>query len=94
VSRGRGTAGWIGLAALLLFMAFVVWRSLHVAGVRCEVCITYRGLTQCRTVDGPTEEEARTAATSNACAYLAGGVTDGLACSRTPPDRAACTPIE
>jgi len=94
--RGRagGRAGLLGLAALLAFMALVVYRSLHVAGVRCEVCITYNGRSQCRTVDGPTEDEARQAATTNACAHISSGVTDSMACGRTPPTRVECTPLE
>lgn len=81
----------IGLAGLLALMAFVVWRSLQIGGVRCEVCMTYAGRSQCRTVDGASREDAFGAAMTNVCAYLADGVTDSMACGRTPPDRAACT---
>ena len=88
---GRRTA-LIALGALGLFMALVVRASLDVGGVRCEVCITHRGAAQCRTVDGASEEEARMAAVTNVCAHLASGVTDGMACARTPPTRDHCTP--
>jgi hypothetical protein len=91
MARRRGRAGWIGLLGLLLFMAIVVYSSLEIGGVRCEVCITYRGNAQCRTVDGATEDQAREAAITNACAHLASGVTDGMACARTPPTRVTCT---
>jgi len=93
MARRRGRAGVFGLMALLVFMGIVVYRSLNIAGIRCEVCITYNGHAQCRTVDGLTEEEARMAATTNVCAFLSSGVTDSMACSRTPPTRAECTPI-
>ena len=86
----RGRAGVLGVVALLAFMGFVVYGSLNVGGVRCEVCITFKGRSQCRTVDGATEEEARMAATTNVCAFLSSGVTDSMACSRTPPTRAEC----
>ena len=89
-SASRRRSGWIAAAALLLFMAFVVYRSFHLGGVRCEVCITYRGLSQCRAVESENKEEALMAATQNACAYLASGVTDSIACTRTPPTRADC----
>ena len=85
--------GWLALAALLGFMAWVVYRSLDLAGVRCEVCLTYGGRSQCRSVEGPNEHDALMAATSNVCAYLASGVTDTLACTRTPPTRSACAGI-
>ena len=89
----RRTLNRVALAALFLFMAYVVWRSFHLQGVRCEVCITYNGLSQCRTVDGEREEYAHQAAVANLCAYLASGVTDGMACTRTPPTKSVCTPI-
>ncbi len=93
-ARRRRTLNWIALAALFGFMGFVVWRSLHLQGVRCEVCITYNGLSQCRTVDGEREEDAHQAAVSNVCAYLASGVTEGMACGRTPPTKSECRRID
>ncbi|MEO6027725.1 MAG: hypothetical protein ABIR79_12740 [Candidatus Binatia bacterium] len=84
----------IALAALFVFMAFVVYRTFHLQGVRCEVCITYNGLSQCRTVEGEREEDVHQAAVNNVCAYLANGVTDGMACMRTPPTKKECTAID
>jgi hypothetical protein len=74
-------------------MAFVVYRSLRVAGYRCAVCISFRGQEVCRTVDGPTEREARRGATTNVCAYLASGVTDSIACEGTKPSKVECSAI-
>jgi hypothetical protein len=90
----RRRSGTVALAALFLFMAFVVYRSFHLGGVRCEVCVTYAGRSQCRAVEGQTKDEALKAATDNACAYLASGVTDGIACTHTPPTRQECTAVE
>jgi hypothetical protein len=92
--RRRRSNGLIALAALLLFMGFVVYRSFHLGGVRCEICITYNGLSQCRTVDGERQEDVHLAAVNNVCAYLASGVTDNMACMRTPPTKDECRAIE
>ena len=94
MAAARRPVGWIALAALFAFMAFVVYRSLHLPGIRCEICINYHGREMCRTVDGEREEDVRLAATNNACAYLANGVTDNMACMRTPPTRADCTAVQ
>jgi hypothetical protein len=91
--RSRKRSGWIVAGALLLFMAFVVYRSMRVSGYRCTVCINSRGEGVCRTVDGPTEHEARSSAITNACAFLASGVTDSLACERTQPTTTQCSAI-
>jgi hypothetical protein len=44
----------------------------------------------CRSVEAASEEEARAGAHTNACALLASGVTDTLACERTPETTARC----
>jgi hypothetical protein len=94
MARRRNPLVKIALAALFLFMGFVVYRSLHLQGVRCEVCITYNGLSQCRTVEGEHEEDVHQAALNNVCAYLSSGVTDSMACMRTPPTKSDCTAIQ
>jgi len=91
--KWRGS-GLLLAVALLLFMAFVIYRSLRITGYRCTVCIEFRGQSVCRTVDGPTQREAHSAAVDNACAFLAGGVTDSLACARTPPTKDECVPTD
>jgi len=93
-ARRRRPLAWIALGALFVFMGFVVWRTFHLQGVRCEVCITYNGLSQCRTVEGEREEDVHQAAVNNVCSYLSNGVTDGMACMRTPPSRSECTAID
>jgi hypothetical protein len=90
-SRSRRRSAWLLAGALGLFMAFVIYRSLRIGSYRCSVCIDFRGNQVCRTVDGPTEHEALTAATTNACAFLASGVTDSMACERTQPTKAECS---
>ncbi len=93
-ARRRSRASLVGLAALLLFMALIVYRSFQVGGVRCEVCIEYGGRSQCRTVEGTSRQEAITAAATNVCAFLASGVTDSMACVRTPPTKTECTGVD
>ncbi len=81
---------WITAGVLVGLIAFVVWSSLRVGAVRCEVCIDFGGRQACRAVDGDTEAETRMAAITNACAFLASGVTQVMACERTPPTREDC----
>jgi len=77
----RGTS-WIALVVLLAIGGFVVYSSLSVGSVRCEVCVEFDGARACRTVDGSNEEEALAAARTNACAQVTSGVTNMLACER------------
>ena len=81
---------WLAAVVLLGIGAFVVLSSLRVADVRCEVCVSFRGRDACRSVEAATEHEARDGAHTNACALLASGVTDSLACQRTPASSSRC----
>ena len=91
VSRARST--WLLIGGLLLFMALIIYRSLQVAGYQCTVCIEFRGQSACRKVEGQTEHDALMGATNNACAFVASGVTDSIACERTQPTKADCSAI-
>jgi hypothetical protein len=82
---------WLAAVVLVGIVTVVVVSSLRVAGARCEVCVSFRGREACRSVDAATEDEARRGAHANACALLASGVTDSLACDRTPESSARCT---
>ena len=81
---------WLALAVLAGVAGFVVYTSFQAGGVRCEVCIEFGGRRACRAVDGATEREALAAARTNACALLASGVTNTMACERTDPASTAC----
>jgi hypothetical protein len=84
------STSWVTALGLGAVGAFVVYSSLQIGSVRCEVCIRFHGREACRAVDGDTEGEAHMAAVTNVCAGLAGGVTDRMACEATPPERVTC----
>jgi len=86
------STSWLALVALLAIGGYVVYSSLTIGGVRCEVCIDFGGRHACRAVDGDTEQDALAAARTNTCALLASGVTDSMACGRTPPSKSECHP--
>lgn len=73
----------IGFAALVL--AVLIFTTMGTNKFRCEVCITFNGKTACRTAGASTEAQAMRTATENACAQIASGVTDSMACESTQP---------
>ncbi len=72
---------------VLLLLAALVYSTLSLARFECEVCVTFNGRSACRVAAGATREEAVRTASDNACAFLASGRTDSMACGRTPPTR-------
>jgi len=75
----------ISLAFVGAVVAVLIRSTMNLAKYRVEVCMAYQGRSECRTVGAATEDEAVRAATSNACATIASGVTDSMACERGTP---------
>ena len=89
-ARGTKKSTWVVMIVLGLFMAVVIYRSFQISTYQCEVCISFRGNSVCRTVEGANELDARRAAVTNVCADLSSGVTDSMACERTEPTKVQC----
>jgi len=81
---------------ILLGVAALATVGLIVVGVRqslgagCEVCVTFQDRTACRSAVGADEREATTTAIQNACAFLAGGMTQTVQCQNREPDSVVC----
>ena len=81
----------IGGLLAVVTLALVLYAALSSAQLTCEVCMTYLGRTQCREASGRTEKEATRTAIDNACAFLASGMTQTVACTTTTaPDSVQC----
>ena len=72
-----------GLGALWAF-------SLAQSPITCEACIRIGGERVCRSASAGTEQEAARVAVATACGIAPGGVTEGMACTRTPPETLVC----
>jgi len=83
-------AGLAGAILLIGVILFVVFQSLSLSEATCEVCMEYKGRRQCRTVAAATKDEAIQGAITNACAYISGGITEGMACGRMQPVSVSC----
>jgi len=77
----------VGVVALLGYLIHITMSGTEVS---CEVCIEFRGATECRRATGKDRQEAELAAGSTACGLISGGVTDGIACRNTPPKSVSC----
>jgi hypothetical protein len=81
-----------GLLCAALFFAALYYVTLAESSVRCTVCLEFAGGQSCDTVSAPDREQAISQAASTACAKLSSGVTEGMACMRTPPISTRCEP--
>jgi hypothetical protein len=75
----------IGILFCAAVLAVIVYSTMNLAKIRVEVCVQFNGRTSCRTAKGSTKEFTLRTATQNACAEIASGVTDSIACEHAEP---------
>jgi hypothetical protein len=80
-------AALIGIVFLLAVVGALYYSTASLAKHRVEVCMEFKGMTSCRTAAGSTQEFTLRTATTNACATIASGVTDSIACDQTTPKK-------
>ncbi|HSR54329.1 MAG TPA: hypothetical protein VLV83_26175 [Acidobacteriota bacterium] len=75
----------VGLIFGVVFAGYVVYTSMGLDQVTVEACVEYNGSSACRTASGVSEEEATKTAVDVACAMLAQGRDESMACNETEP---------
>lgn len=76
------------LVGLLIFFALVgvmIYSTLNLSQHRVQACMTFQGQTNCRIASGSSVQFATRTAIQNACAGIASGVTDSIACEQSQP---------
>ncbi len=77
----------VGILFILAIVGILAYMSYSLAhhGVRAYVCMEFNGRTSCKTVSGDDRQHVLQTAAANACADIAGGVTDTIACEHSTP---------
>ncbi len=73
------------LLGAILFFAALYYNTVSFNSYRVEVCMEFRGRTDCRTAQGASEEAALRTAIDNACALISSGMTDSMAFTSSQP---------
>lgn len=74
----------------VVILGAVLFLSMGFTQYKCEVCVDFKGRSQCRTAAGADKETAMNMARDNACAFLVASKTDGFLCGQTPPSKVEC----
>lgn len=80
----------ITLAIILMLVGGLTYSMLSLAEVECSLCIHFKGQVVCETAFGPDRDAAIEEAHRAACAQVASGVTDALACNRAVQTDLSC----
>ena len=71
-------------------LGYLVYSSLNLGGVSCEVCVEVAGRVSCRTATGTSDMAAMQTAQSNACSLVTNGRDELIPCTETPPVSVQC----
>ena len=77
----------------LFLLGFIVYQTMHLEQIECEVCMSFEGREKCLTVKGASEADALQTARDNACSFITNGRAEGFRCSQTPPASVKCKPL-
>ena len=72
------------------FLAYLVYSSIGLASITCEVCMEFNGRVDCRIASGTSADEATDTGRNNACALLTNGRDELIACTQTQPQGTMC----
>jgi hypothetical protein len=87
-----------GLAIIVIAAAGLIgWLLLSTLGAQkfqCEVCVEFKGKTNCANASAVSEAAAAKSAQATACGTLAKGRIESTACRNTRPLSRRCSPIK
>jgi hypothetical protein len=81
----------IGVAIGAAFVAAVIWSAFSATAFECEICVEFQGRKACSIARAVDLLHAEAQAQSGACAQVANGVTDTVACGRSGHTLRRCT---
>lgn len=74
----------VGLVAVGL-LGLIVYSTMQQSAFEYEVCVSYKGRSQCAKAAGRTAEEAVSTGQQMGCALVSNGRDENIACLATPP---------
>lgn len=75
----------LGVLGFFVFLGVLTWQMVGGRRNRVEVCMEFRGRTQCKIASGATKEAAVRTAGDAACALIASGMTETMQCGHSEP---------
>ena len=82
----------ITLAVIIVIIALFFYLSTAGATQECNVCVEFKGRSNCATAAGSTVAEATRTAQETACGPVVQGMNETIACGNAAPVSAQCRP--
>jgi hypothetical protein len=79
-----------GIAFVVVLFGVILYQTMAIRQVECNVCVDFEGRTKCLTVRGEDETQTIQTGKDNACSFLTVGRAEAFRCSGTPPSKTEC----
>ena len=83
----------VGLLFAAALLGVMLYETLRLRQVECEVCVELDGRTKCLIVRGEDEQQAIQTARDGACSFITAGRAEVIRCSGKPPTSYRCKPL-
>ena len=90
IPRSLSKPAIVGILFAVFLLGLILYQTLGLRQVECEVCVDFEGRTKCLTVKGEDDSQAIQTAKDNACSFLTTGRSESFRCSQTPPASTRC----
>ena len=90
MKRPISKAAIVGILFAAFILAVIIYQTVGLRQVECDVCVELDGRTNCKTVKGQNEQDATQTAKDNACAEISNGRTQNIRCSQNQPTSISC----
>ena len=74
----------------IIVLAVIIYNSMGLKQVECEVCMELDGRSKCVTVRGENEQTAMQTAKESACSFITSGRTESIRCNGQAPAKVEC----
>ena len=79
-----------GIVFAVLLFGVILYQTMAIRQVECDVCVEFEGRTKCLTVRGEDEMQAVQTGKDNACTFVTVGRAEAFRCAGTPPVSTSC----
>jgi len=93
IGRPISKPAMAGVVFAVLLFGVILYQTMSIRQVECNVCVDFEGRTKCLLVRGEDEEQAIQTGKDNACSFVTVGRAEAFRCAGMLPSSTECKPL-
>lgn len=86
----KGLISLLVIVGVVLVVGYLIYGSTSLVQSECQLCVTFRGQTECRRGTGVDTADAKKAAQKAACAVMTASMDETITCQNEIPSDVRC----